>query len=212
MDKKAWLKDFASPSNLWTAANWAFPSGTAAVSGWLSYLAHLPPSVILMIALMTAASALVILSEVRKASVYQKLSLEGVASTGWSFDKSDLTGVLSLQADFLSSHPTEIIFYKIEVLSLVLEGVAPRSHEHIGTDIMNVAPNARFGFMLGEIGPLKLGQMEGHFHFRVFYGRSEANLKHELEMKVLLSGVAFIDAQRGPLLRMKWMKDTMRTK
>src|SRR5437879_3124865 len=127
VDKKAWLKDIATPSHLWSAFQYAFPAAAGMVNGWVSWLAKLPPSVSVMIALVTAACILVIISEIRKTSAYQKLSLERVGSTGWNYDENNLTAVLSLQADFINSHPTEAIFYKVEILSLVLEGVAPRS-------------------------------------------------------------------------------------
>jgi hypothetical protein len=207
MDRKSWIKDIISPTNLWSVAQWASPAGSATVSGWLSYLLHFPPSVILMVAMMTAASTLVLVSEIRKNSIYQTLYLERITGNAWSFSSSSMTGVLHLQADFISTHPHEIIFYRVEVLSLVLEGLANRSENYIGADVMHVAPNGRFGYLLGEIGPLKLGQVDGYLH-----GKSEKNLKHELEMRVLLSGVAYIDAQQGPRLTMKWMKEETKTK
>jgi hypothetical protein len=57
---KDWLKDIWSPSNLWGIFQWLFPAASAAVSAWLSVLKGLPPSVILLLALMTAACAVII--------------------------------------------------------------------------------------------------------------------------------------------------------
>ena len=63
---KDWFKDVWSPSNLWTAFVWLCPTASATVSAGLSYLWGLPPSVTLMVALMTAACAVIVYDFTRK--------------------------------------------------------------------------------------------------------------------------------------------------
>ena len=60
-----WVRDLLSPSNLWTAFQFFFPVAAAAVSGWVSSVWKLPPSVSALIALMTAACIIIILDSTR---------------------------------------------------------------------------------------------------------------------------------------------------
>ncbi|WLA65575.1 hypothetical protein [Bradyrhizobium diazoefficiens] len=55
-----WLKDILSPSNLWALFQLCFPAASAVVSGWLSYAWSLPPSVTILVAVMTAASVVIL--------------------------------------------------------------------------------------------------------------------------------------------------------
>jgi hypothetical protein len=56
-----WLRDIFSPTNIWSAFKYCFPMAAGVVSGWLSWVANLPTSVTLFLAVLTAACALIIL-------------------------------------------------------------------------------------------------------------------------------------------------------
>ena len=64
------------PTTLWSIANWVWPAGTAVVSAWLSWFWSLSPSIILFVALISAMIALVIVNELKRASIFDKLSIE----------------------------------------------------------------------------------------------------------------------------------------
>jgi hypothetical protein len=60
-----WIRDIFSPSNLWTAFTFLFPAATAVLSSWLSWLAGLPLSVSLGLALISAACAVILFDAAR---------------------------------------------------------------------------------------------------------------------------------------------------
>ena len=55
-----WIKDILGPSNLWSVFQFCFPAAAAAVSGWLSTLWNLPPSVTILVAVATGACAIIL--------------------------------------------------------------------------------------------------------------------------------------------------------
>jgi hypothetical protein len=66
MGGKAWIRDILSPSGLWTAFQYFCPASAAALSGWLSWLRGLPPSVSIGLALVAAACVVIIFESARK--------------------------------------------------------------------------------------------------------------------------------------------------
>jgi hypothetical protein len=56
-----WLRDIFSPTNIWSVFKYFFPTAAGVVSGWLSWVANLPTSVTLFLAVLTAACVLIIL-------------------------------------------------------------------------------------------------------------------------------------------------------
>jgi hypothetical protein len=64
--KKGWIADILSPSNLWTAFQYFFPASAGAVSAGLSWVAGLPASVTMGLALITAACAIIIFDFARR--------------------------------------------------------------------------------------------------------------------------------------------------
>src|SRR5664279_5188646 len=56
-----WVRDIFSPSNVWSAFKYFFPTAAGVVSVWLSWVLHLPASVTLLLAVLTAACILIIL-------------------------------------------------------------------------------------------------------------------------------------------------------
>jgi hypothetical protein len=189
MDRKSWIRDVVSPTNLWSMAQWASPAGTSAVSGWLSYALHFPPSVILMVALMTAASTLVLVSEIRKNSVFQKLAIKDVETIHFHYpiEGSNLSAV-QLQLVYENTHPYDPIWVHTEVLGFDLQNRT--SLAEILDSEMIVAPGGTHGYLLPMIIGLELGLVIGRAHLRLNYGKNPDRLNHIEEKRIIFKGVS----------------------
>src|SRR5688572_29851587 len=67
-------KELFSPGGLWSLAEWVWPAGTATISVALSAIWQLPPSFTLAMAMLSATIALVLVNEIKRASIFKKLS------------------------------------------------------------------------------------------------------------------------------------------
>ena len=121
MDKKSIFKDIFSPSNLWTMFQYGSPTAAAAVSGALSYLSHLPPSVTMGLAFVSAASAIIFVDALKKASPRGKLSAGSLSILHFVRSAGEPSLSLIQPVAVITNHSPENAFYfNAEVLSLVI--------------------------------------------------------------------------------------------
>jgi hypothetical protein len=205
MDTKSWAKDIFSPSNLWTAFQFGFPAGAGAVSGWVSYLWHLPPSVTALVALMTAASVMVVVSEVRNNTIVGKMVLTALYPQRFIWSTSTQTGFVQLRAILRNNHPLHRIFYRLETLHLSIQGKTYGHGVKVVGDVFEISPLGDAGYLFIGIDGVTLGAVDGRLHYRVRFGNSPHSLGHSFEQKLLLKGAAFIDAAGQPHFDMNWL-------
>lgn len=195
MDHKPWIKDLFSPSNLWSAAQWAFPTMTAATTGALSYVEHLPAAVIVFLACVSAASVTIVVAEMKKASIFNKLSIKTILPVHWFFNKDDSLGVIQQKIVLKNGSDIPIYFY-VDVLNYALQGKVSAASMRLG-DAALVPPFQEASFLLPAIGGLKEGDASGVLRIRVRYGKSIDKLSHSFEAKYQLPSVVFNDETRG---------------
>lgn len=204
MDKKSFLKDVFSPSNLWGFFQFAFPAAAATVSAWLSHLWHLPPSVSLFLALATAACVLILVSELRKNSVQGKLVLANLYPLRFIWNQSNGTAFAQLRGIFKNNDSLHQIFYRLETLHFSIQG---RTHGKIQpiSDILEVPPQGDAGYIFWGVDGVTVGPIDGRLHYRVQYGKSPNFLKHRFEQKLVLRGQILFDSSGQPHFDLNWI-------
>ncbi len=210
MDRKSWIRDITSPTNLWSVAQWVSPAGTSAVSGWVSYAWHLPPSVIAMVAMMTAASTMVAISEIRNNSVLGKMVLTTLYPQRLIWNTATQTAFVQLRGIFKNNHPLHRIFYKLETLHLSIQGKTYSSGIQITGDILEISPLGDAGYIFFGIDGVALGPINGRLHYRVHFGKSPHSLGQTFEQKLELKGTVLIDATGQPIFDMNWLIEETR--
>lgn len=199
-----WAKDIVSPTNLWGIAQVVFPAGTALVSTWLSYLWKLPPSLNMLLALVSAAAVLVIISELRRNSVRGKMVLQHLGPQRFIWNATDKVGLVQLKAIFKNNDPLHRIFYRLETLNLVLQGYAcAEGPPH--SDILEISPNGEAGYLFFPIDGIRVAPITGGLRYRVHYGKSEKNLPITFEQKLHFKGQVVIDAKGDPIFDLNWL-------
>lgn len=198
------LDDLFSPSNIWTLLQTVCPSVAALTSAWLSWVAKLPLSLTLCLALMTAASAFVLIAALRSHSVFQKFAMTYLHPLSWAFNTANQLGTVQLEAVFHNNHPYDTIYYIGELLHIVIQGRTHPNPNRIG-GVNQIPPGGQQTFLFPAIDSIALGPANGRLHFRVRYGRrnNEKHLSKTLEMRLLLEGQSLIGAQ-GPVFALNY--------
>ena len=183
------LREFFTPTTLWSIANWVWPAGTAVVSAWLSWFWSLSPSIILFVALISAMIALVIVNELKRASIFDKLSIEEFKPI-YLFSSPDEVHMIQLGAKMRNHHEYVPIFFDWEVLSLVIQSRSNIDAKRVGS-ILSVAPNGGSPMLFPAVQDIKTGEVTGRLHIKVRYGRTIAHLKRTMEFKLGISGLIY---------------------
>lgn len=201
--RKSWFKDFFAPSNLWNAAQWLSPAGTAAVSSWLSYLWSLPPSVNLMLALVSAAAMLVLISELRRNSLAGKVVIHQLSPVRFVWNQTTQTGFVQLCAIFKNNDPVHRAFYRLETLNHAIQGHACEEGAS-SSDLLEVPPLGVANYVFFSVHNIRLGPIYGILRYRMRYGKYSGALSLRREEKISLKGNVFIDASGKPHFDLNW--------
>lgn len=183
---RGFIKDLASPSNLWTVFQYCFPAGAGAVSLLLSHFWKLPPSLTLCAAFMTAAAALVIAQVVKENSAFNKIGIETFQPVHYLFNEQDEMAMVQYKAIFKSEFD-EPIYYDADVLSFALQNKTNQEPK-VG-DVALITPQGRRNYLLPMIEGIKFGEVKGRAHIRVKYGKDSKNLKYTMELRYLFQGM-----------------------
>jgi hypothetical protein len=206
-----WLfRDLLSPSGLWSLAQWLFPAATTSVSAWLSVGSKLPPSLTFCLAILSGAGAFAFVTTLRQNSIFQKLSLHRLYPLHWHFNVDDQVGLMQLRAVFRNNHPYETIFYRCELLNIVIQGRTHPNPLRVG-DGSQISPLGEEGFVFPMVNGLRTGEASGMVHFRVCYGKSRDDLRHVLEMRLALKGLIATNGAAGPFLTLNWFIEETRS-
>jgi hypothetical protein len=212
VDHKPWIKDLFSPSNLWSAAQWAFPAITAAVTGALSYVGHLPAAVIIFLATVSAASVTIVVSENKKASIFNKLGIKTILPVHWFWNAEDQSGAVQ-QKIVLQNSSDRPLYYYVDVLAYALQSKTNTVAKRLGDDAALIPPFQEAPFLLHAIGDLKEGDASGILRVRVQYGTKKDRLSHSIEAKFQLPCMVFYDETRqGMHMMLNYVIESLETK
>jgi hypothetical protein len=210
VDHKPWIKDLFSPSNLWSAAQWAFPTMTAAVTGALSYVGHLPAAVIIFLTTASAASVTIVVSEINKTSILNKLGIKTILPVHWFWNAEDQIGIVQ-QKIVLQNSSDQPIYYYVDVLSYALQSKTNTVAKRLG-DATIIPPFQEAPFLLPAIGDLKEGDASGNLRVRVRYGKKDG-LSHSFEAKYQLPSMVFYDETRqGMHMMLNYVLESLETR
>jgi hypothetical protein len=177
MDKKSIFRDVFSPSNLWALASYGSPTLAAAVSGVLSYLAHLPLSVNLLLALMSAACTVILVDWLKRMSVRGKVDLgrielrhfHALAPDGREFAAQFHVPIFNLSNE-------HALYFDFDILNLALQDKTNSETEKLGGPYY-LAPGFSSSFLLPYVKGLRTGPIKGRIHIQIKYGKAANSLK-----------------------------------
>lgn len=174
------------------------------MSAWLSYLWNLPPSVTLMIALVTAATVLIIVSEIRGNSISGKMVLDSLYTLRFVWNLPTQSAMVQLRGVFKNNDPLHRIYYRLDTLHLSIQGRTYGNVQQI-SDVLEIAPQGDAGYIFWGIDGVVLGPIDGKLHYRVKYGKSPTSLNKTFEQKIALRGLVLVDANDNHRFDLNWI-------
>jgi hypothetical protein len=186
VDKKSIIKDILSPSSLWTLFQYGSPTAAAAVSAFLTYLWHLPPSVILLLALASASCAIIIFDAIKRASARGKILIEKfyVPVVLPQLENRDRY-VVQFAAHAINTSLDLPICFEFEVLNYGLQNKANMMAVNNSPPVY-LPPGRAKSILFPVIKDLVLGEVKGKLLLRARYGKSEKNLNITDEWNFLI--------------------------
>jgi hypothetical protein len=197
MDKKSWIKDIVSPTNLWGMFSFAFPGASSIVTGILLHLAKMPPGFIALAMLMAAACAIIIVDYLKRNSLRQKLGVSSFKTVHFYRVGDDHPNSLFQLAARVENHAVDQLYFDFDVISLVIQGRANTEAKKVGPPTL-VRAGGSAPIILPMINDLKDGEASGIIHLRFMYGKTIDRLKIDEEWKFTIKGQIYVNAEMQP--------------